>query len=107
MFLAPRSPEQLQPPYEDRMQLGPAADVWALGVLMCQLAACDAYAPYGRDKGVADVVALVLRAKQAPKVPPTPIAPPLQALISSCLDLDPAKRPTAAHVLTASLMQQA
>jgi len=82
------SPEQIRADGD----LGPAADVWALGVLLFELHA-------GRLPFDGASFHALSRAILEDPAPPLPGAPPAaRALLARCLAKDPAGRPTAAEV---------
>ncbi|MBN2495027.1 MAG: protein kinase [Deltaproteobacteria bacterium] len=73
-----------------------AADVWALGVVLYELAAGQR--PY-TDSRTVDLVARLLAAEPVPAVSSLAAVPQdLAALIHACLDKDPDARPRAAEV---------
>jgi hypothetical protein len=76
-----------------RLPIGPAADVWALGCTLYKLTTRDdLYQPEER--------LAILQARL--RLPPT-IDPDLASLIQACIQLDPAKRPSAAELARRAL----
>jgi ABC-type phosphate transport system substrate-binding protein len=85
------TPPFLSPEQVNGDEVGPAADVFALGGLLTFLA--TGRTPFG-DGGTAAVLYRITHLE--PKL--AGIAEPLRSLIMSCLDKDPARRPTPARL---------
>jgi tRNA A-37 threonylcarbamoyl transferase component Bud32 len=96
------APEQTEP--ANKTTLTPAADVYALGMMLYQLLT-DAL-PYKTDGGLATGVATIRNATIAP---PSQMNPDLGAdfdpLVMACLDKNPARRPKNAGAVAAALQQ--
>lgn len=86
------SPEQV----EGRKDLGPAVDVWGLGVVLCVLLGGE---PPFQGEGLVDLV-LAVRHRE-PRLPSAPT--PLLAVARRCLRKDPAERYPSAAALAADL----
>lgn len=90
------APEQCDPPYSGAP--GPPADVWGLGATLFE--ACAGYQPFRRGADDSQAPAehrwpqLVEEPEALPKRVPDVVAKP----ILSCLDQDPANRPTPAEL---------
>ncbi|KAF5835829.1 kinase-like domain-containing protein [Dunaliella salina] len=71
------------------------ADMWSFGILLGQMVTVDMFYPYGRGITWVNVQNQLVKEKKPPSAPSIPEAPGLEQLIQSCLQLDPARRPTA------------
>ncbi|KAF5831165.1 kinase-like domain-containing protein, partial [Dunaliella salina] len=71
------------------------ADMWSFGILLGQMVTVDMFYPYGRRITWRNVQNQLVKEKKPPSAPSIPEAPGLEQLIQSCLQLDPARRPTA------------
>lgn len=95
------TPRYLPPEVLDGAPVGPASDLYALGVLLYLLA--SARYPYAQT----DAARLREAQRQGPPPPLRTLRPALDpelsTLIESCLALDPARRPESAHALAAKL----
>ncbi len=85
------SPEQIA-----KERVGPASDVWSLGVMLYELL-CGRHAFHAAEP--ADVVRKIRSAPPPPLLPPSGDVPTsLAALVRQCLDKAPRKRPRAAEL---------
>jgi serine/threonine protein kinase len=91
------APEQAGP---DRFAtIGPAADVWGLGVTLYE--AASKQLPFRRGDPGADGAERWPQLRDDPAPAPEKVPPPLAALLASTLERDPANRPTPAELFDA------
>jgi serine/threonine protein kinase len=91
------APEQADP---DRFAtIGPAADVWGLGVTLFE--AASKQLPFRRGDPGADGAERWPQLRDDPAPAPAKVPPPLAALLASTLERDPANRPTPAELFDA------
>jgi serine/threonine protein kinase len=105
------SPEQCTP--GERGEIGPAADVWGLGVTLYEAIAGRLPYPRGTESGDATPAQRYPQIVQEALPLPQPVPEVLGECLAGCLSRDPAARPTAALLvatlepLAASLAQAA
>ncbi|MCA9671465.1 MAG: PhnD/SsuA/transferrin family substrate-binding protein [Myxococcales bacterium] len=93
------TPTYMAPEQWRATQVSPATDVWALGMILYQLA-CG-YRPYDELPTVRSLMVEVMSPTRVPpiaRVAPEPLPDALSALIDRCLHKDPDARPDAAEV---------
>jgi serine/threonine protein kinase len=89
------TPRYLAPEQWSQMPVTPAADIWALGLILYELSSGDHPWPD------ADVYQLCHQVTSSTSVPPVAetVHPGLRALIERCLSKDPAERPRADSII--------
>jgi len=92
--LAYMAPERFQEGVEPM----PQSDIWGFGATLCEI--LTGQVPFGETGGQAQLSCEM----PMPKIPG--VQPDIQRLIHACLDIDPAKRPTAKQIRDAARAHQ-
>lgn len=74
-----------------------AADIWSLGVLMCELFTMKA--PFSHGLAVDDLNVLIFNITRAQYKLPEELPSGVRELVEKCLQLNPDDRPTAAYIM--------
>ena len=85
--------------YHEGAEPSPEGDIWAFGATLCEILTGNV--PFGEEGGWAQ--------EQQPDAMPTlpaDLPADIQRLITACLDLDPAKRPTAEQISKSAAARQ-
>jgi hypothetical protein len=93
------TPEYMSPEQVLRRPVGPATDLYSLGVLLYEL--LSGRTPFA-SRETALHIALAHVDAEVPPLPPE-VSPALSALVRSLLEKDPARRPASAGVLASAL----
>jgi serine/threonine protein kinase len=89
------TPSYMAPERWESSVVLPAADVWALGVILFEMLA-------GRHPfrmGSSTSIVAAIRSREPPELPASVASPELGRLVSACLDRNPHSRPTAKEVV--------
>lgn len=91
------TPAYMAPEQYARSDVGPSADIWALGVILHELV--TGARPYGRIRSIARLALAVTSSEPVADIGQRGGIPPeIAGLVSRCLNKDPAQRPTASQV---------
>lgn len=92
-----RAPEQFTPGHKPTNKV----DIWGFAATLLHMVTG---APPWQHDTLLQICTAVGVSKQSPLLPEG-LPPQMEALLRSCFDADPARRPTAAHLLKVKLLQ--